>query len=85
MLLSRYCGTILSPVGAGAANDPRLTPIISCQKPFRLWHVTGNSGTTGTTDATLNSAPNGVGIANANGDEGATGFVLNYRLLPGNC
>ena len=79
-----------------AATNQRLNPITTCECPFRLRHVTGAtiSGNaiafaaiiahTSSTGTAANS-PAGVGVANTNGDEGATGFKMNYRQLPGNC
>ena len=74
-----------------AATNQRLNPITTCECPFRLRHVTGAviSGSTIAAAAavgnTVPAAAAGVGVANTNGDEGATGFKMTYRQLPGNC
>ena len=81
-----------------AATNQRLNPITTCECPFRLRHVTGAtiSGSTTAqgaivahTSSTAITAgaidPAGVGVANTDGNEGATGFKLEYRQLPGNC
>merc|ERR1719179_29697 len=43
----RFCGSKLTPQGwVTAATQPH-TPVISCEKPFRLMHVTGVHATSG--------------------------------------
>ena len=39
----RYCGTMLIPTGmtSDTTNTNRLNPVTTCQRPFRLHHVTG--------------------------------------------
>jgi len=81
----RYCGTILTPEGnvALAPSATRLSPVTSCQRPFRMYSATGDCGTNANNGV---AAPVGVSsTANANGDEGATGWAFTYRQLPGNC
>jgi len=87
----RYCGTMLIPTGmtSDTTNTNRLNPVTTCQRPFRLHHVTGavTSGDTGQT-AVTNSATatfGGVGVANTDGNEGATGFKMTFRQIPGSC
>ena len=83
--LERYCGTILDPDGhvEDASTATRLTPVTSCQRPFRMFPTTHDCGTN------ANSAiatPNGISSAvNVDGNEGATGWAFTYRQLPGNC
>jgi len=80
----RYCGTILTPDGSVAAVPAtRLSPVTTCQRPFRMFAATGDCGTNADTNV---AAPVGVAnAANADGDEGATGWAFTYRQIPGNC
>lgn len=88
----RFCGSKLTPQGwVTAATEPH-QPVISCEKPFRLQHVTGVCATSGSggaamsSDATANSLSGGVGILNpADATTVPKGFELTYRQLPGNC
>jgi len=82
--LERYCGTILNQNGwLDDAAGPRLAPVTSCQRPFRMFFSTGDCGTNAN-----NQVANPVGIsnvANTDGDEGNTGFAFTYRQVPGSC
>jgi len=95
----RFCGTSLTPQGWVTAATQTSAPVISCQKPFRLMHVSGVHATSGSaqmanshfsTDNTGGGAAVASGTAgnSAAGAAGVTiprGFQLQYRQLPGNC
>jgi len=92
----RFCGSKLTPQGwVTAATQPH-SPVISCEKPFRLMHVTGVCATSATslnaanvmgtdvTEATTTAA--GVGLLTpGTATSIPKGFQLEYRQLPGNC
>jgi len=61
----RFCGLFLNPLGYIANN----APIISCDSPFEVSHVTHTTALSGTPGV----SPTGVG------------FQLSYRQIPGNC
>ena len=64
-LIYRFCGSTLNSLGFPANNQP----IISCDCPFELSHITGITALT----ATNSLSPTGIG------------FQLSYRQIPGNC
>jgi len=92
----RFCGSKLTPQGwVTAATQPH-SPVISCEKPFRLMHVTGVHATSGvganannllgTDSIAANTVQAGVGLLNpAVGTSLPKGFQLEYKQLPGNC
>ena len=63
---SRFCGLNLNALGFPAVN----APIVSCQCPFELSHITGIEALSG--------------IA-ANSADPPVGFQLSYSQLAGNC
>lgn len=80
----RYCGTVLTPTGSNQV--PSSSPIITCDRPFRLFYQTGvltpASGDTSYGDeAVFSSGTYTAGSAPLN----QAGFTLTYRQLPGNC
>jgi len=94
----RFCGTVLTPQGWVTVATQPSAPVISCQKPFRLMHVSGVHATSGSGQAATShfSTDNAAGAAVASGTAGNSaagaagvtiprGFQLQYRQLPGNC
>jgi len=78
----RYCGTALIPTGSSQVTQSS-TPIITCDRPFRMFTQTGVL-TPGNADPA--NAPFSSGTANPAGAPAAqTGFQFTYRQLPGNC
>jgi len=78
----RYCGSVLTPTGSSATKVS--SPIITCDKPFRMFFQTGvltpgNGDPTG--NAVFSSGVHTAGAAGAN----VQGFQFTYRQLPGNC
>merc|ERR1719433_239241 len=92
-VFDRFCGSKLTPQGwVTLATDPHV-PVISCEKPFRIMHVTGVCATSATATALSSDSATG----NAAGSAGVglltpgtttsipKGFELTYRQLPGQC
>ena len=87
--LYRYCGTLLTPTGmVDTTNDVPATltpsPIITCDRPFRMFFQTGvltpgNGNTAG--DEIFSTGVHTQNVAPAN----VRGFEFTYRQLPGNC
>ena len=88
----------MTPQGWVTVGTQPSAPVISCQKPFRLMHISGVHATSGSgqmantyfsTDNALTMAvASGVAGQNAAGAAGVplpSGFQLQYRQLPGNC
>jgi len=76
----RYCGSVLTPTGSSPTKTS--SPIITCDKPFRMFFQTGvlTPGNTGGT-AAQSSGVHTAAIAPVN----VQGFQFTYRQLPGNC
>ena len=77
--LERYCGTIFTAEGNVAVNTAPHTPVISCQRPFRFFGITGDCGTPGVT-STATTNVEGVGSGGAVG-----GWQFTFRQLAGGC
>lgn len=80
----RYCGSILTPTGG---DGPASTPIITCDKPFRMFFQTGviTPGSPGATDPTASAFSTGVYTTAIAAPVNTQGFSFTYRQLPGNC
>merc|ERR1719422_1474088 len=95
----RFCGSKLTPQGWVTLATDTHQPVISCEKPFRLMHVTGVHATSGvganaanyaSTDSVsaIAAAPTaqGVGLLDpVTATSIPSGFQLEFRQLPGNC
>ena len=84
MLTLRYCGTVLTPTGSNP--NKASSPIITCDKPFRMFFQTGvltpgNGDPAANPGAAFSTGVHTAGIAPA----GVQGFQFTYRQLPGNC
>jgi len=78
----RYCGSVLTPTGSNPTMAS--SPIVTCDKPFRMFFQTGvltpgNGNPAG--NAAFSSGVHTAGIAGAN----VQGFQFTYRQLPGDC
>ena len=79
----RYCGSVLDPTGSNAAGTS--SPIVTCDKPFRMFFQTGVLTPANTAGAAGNAVfSSGVHTAAAAGAN-VQGFQFTYRQLPGNC
>jgi len=63
----QYCGLFLNALGTPANNQP----IVSCECPFELSHITGTTALSGTSEAAT--------VA------GNLGFQITYSQIAGNC
>ena len=77
----RYCGSVLTPTGSNPTKTS--SPIITCDKPFRMFFSTGvlTPGNTAAATAAFSTGVHTAGIAPAS----VQGFKFTYRQLPGNC
>ena len=81
----RYCGSILSPTGGSIANAAS-QPIITCDRPFRMFFQTGAITPGAAPDAAANAAAQSTGVHTTGvAPVNVGGFQFTYRQLPGNC
>jgi len=81
----RYCGSILTPTGGGSSNGAS-QPIITCDRPFRMFFQTGAITPGVAADAAANGAAQSTGVHTTGvAPVNVQGFQFTYRQLPGNC
>ena len=73
--MERYCGTLFLPEGQAKDVATAVSqPVISCQRPFRVYLATGSCGIEADT-----------GSNGQSGTNGGPGFNFHYKQLPGGC